>query len=170
MGNVRYSKEKLIFNDLITWTDNSFLVYSSYSSPSLGITFLHNHLVWIHIITLRCSFICLSVIHQKWSLSCRKWKNRTSYAHNSIKHEHHPAASSPRYCSPSKWVALYIFAPHKRVLIITLRMGQIERNIEREKSLISFTALGGLSLYTVKQEKSFIFSLFLCEGNCVACY
>jgi len=45
MGNVRYSKEKLIFNDLITWTDNSFLVYSSYSSSLLGIIFLHNQLV-----------------------------------------------------------------------------------------------------------------------------
>jgi len=53
-------------------------------------------------------------------------------------------------------VALSILPLHNRGPVITLRMKQKERNREKEGSLKSFAALGGLSLHTVK-EKSFPF-------------
>lgn len=60
-------------------------------------------------------------------------------------------------------MVLYVLAPHNRAPVIIVGVGQKERNRKRdregEKSLKSFTALGGLSLYMVK-EKSFLFSLF----------
>lgn len=71
---------------------------------------------------------------------------------------------SPRYCSPSKGVALCILAPHNRGPIIILRVGQKEGNREREREGEIFEKLScpwwTVSLHSEREIILFFFPFF----------